>query len=256
VIVEVLELLLATAGIGALFSWPSLERRRTQRRHKAFLRTLDPSVEIALGVAMHEATTRRQPVSTVHLLYGLLQDETFTAAIAKLGVDAETIEASVHGVLDRAVPESIDPRDANLSLARASLVAQHHARRATLADLWRFLIETEAAKLVEDATVSPVALLFVLVHGMVEPAPVIDSPYVHVVLRNDDYTTFDLVHEILREVFELPAAEAVAMMQAAHTSGRAIIGRFSTSVAKSKLEAARARARATGSPLWVGVEAC
>ena len=255
-IVEVLELLLATAGIGALFSWPSLERRRHRRQHEAFLRTLDASVEIALGVAMHEATTRRQPVSPVHLLYGLLQDETFTGAIVKLGGDAEAIEASVHGVLDRAVPESIDPRDANISLARASVVAQHHARRATTADLWRFLIETAAAKLIEDAGVSPVAVLFVLVHGMVEPAPVIDEPYVHVVLRNDDYTTFDLVHEILRDVFELPAADAASTMQTAHTSGRAIIGRFSTSVARGKVETARGRARATGSPLWLGVEAC
>ncbi|MDB4957438.1 MAG: hypothetical protein JWO36_5007 [Myxococcales bacterium] len=250
-IVEVLELLLATAGISALFSLPSFERRRYERRHKAFLKTLDPSVEIAIGVAMHEARTRNQAVSPVHLLYGLLQDETFTGAIAKLGGDAEAIEANVHVALDGLGPHT-DPHAANLAIARASVVAQHLARRTTISDLWRFLIDTEAAKLVS----SPLAVLFVLVHGMVEPAPIADALYVHVVLRNDDYTTFDLVVEILRDVFALSAPDAAATARAAHVDGRAIIGRLATDVAKNRIEAGRARARNAGSPLWLGIEAC
>ena len=34
------------------------------------------------------------------------------------------------------------------------------------------------------------------------------------------------------------------------------VGRYATADAKAKIEAARERARATGSPLWLGVEAC
>jgi ATP-dependent Clp protease adapter protein ClpS len=45
-------------------------------------------------------------------------------------------------------------------------------------------------------------------------------------------------------------------MRAAHGQGRAIVGRFAAELAKTKIEAARIRARDHGSPLWLGVEVC
>jgi ATP-dependent Clp protease adapter protein ClpS len=43
------------------------------------------------------------------------------------------------------------------------------------------------------------------------------------------------------------------MMQT-HTEGRAVIGRFRPDDARAKIEDVRARARASGFPLWIGHE--
>jgi ATP-dependent Clp protease adaptor protein ClpS len=66
----------------------------------------------------------------------------------------------------------------------------------------------------------------------------------------------DLVVQVLREVFALPEPDAVALMRATHERGKAIVGRFPVEVAREKIRAARALARAHDAPLWIGIEDC
>jgi ATP-dependent Clp protease adaptor protein ClpS len=258
--VELVELMLAAVGVGTLFGWQSFRRVRYARRHKAFLKTLDPSVEIVLHVANHEARARAQTLSALHVVYGLLQDEDFVAAIVKLGGDPEAIEGAVHAELDRFGPTpaagAIDPHEGSMIFGRASVIAQHNGRPVSATDLWNCLARSPAGKIVEPGALVPGALLFLLTHGLIAPPEIPDATAVHIVLRNDDYTTRDFVVAILREVFELPEPEAVALMSAVHTTGRAIVGRFAVAVAKTKIDTVRTKAREHGFPLWIGAEAC
>ena len=76
----------------------------------------------------------------------------------------------------------------------------------------------------------------------------------HVVLRNDDYTTQQFVCHVLEEVFQLSADEANTRMMQTHTDGRAVVGRYRPDDARTKIETVRARARTSGFPLWIGIE--
>jgi ATP-dependent Clp protease adaptor protein ClpS len=238
------------AGLGVA-SWRHGRRKRQARLAEG---AFDPDAHVVFHVANHEARARNQAVSPLHLIYGLLQDETFTQAIARLGGDALAIEHRVHAELDRGAGELYE---AQAVVARAYGIARHHDRSATAADVWQAVSRTDAAAIVELAPVTRAALSFALVHGVVEgPAQLAGETAVHVVLRNDDYTTQDIVVAILRDVFGLAEAEAMRVMLATHTEGKAIVGRFAAAAARDKVEAARARARASGFPLWVGVEPC
>ena len=132
--------------------------------------------------------------------------------------------------------------------------ASNAGRRATAIDLWAYLRGSEAAKLVGLTTVSRV--LFRLCHGSVEETAVRIEGHldVHVVLRNDDYTTQQFVCSVLEGVFGLGAEEANVRMMQTHTEGRAIVGRYRPAEARAKIEEARGRARSGGFPLWIGVE--
>jgi ATP-dependent Clp protease adaptor protein ClpS len=238
------------AGLGVA-SWRHGRRKRLARLAEG---AFDPDAHVVFHVANHEAKARGQAVSPLHLVYGLLQDETFTQAITRLGGDPLAIEHRVHAELDRGAGEL---HEAQAVVAHAYWIAHHHDRSATAADVWQAVVRTDAASVVELAPVTRPALSFALVHGVVEaPAQLPGETSVHVVLRNDDYTTQDTVVAILRDVFGLPEAEAMRVMLATHTEGKAIVGRFSAVVAREKVEVARARARAGGFPLWVGVEPC
>jgi len=256
--VAALESLITGLTFGSMLGWPYLRRLRYERRHRAFVRSLGEDVQVALSVATHEAQARHQTIAPVHLLYGLLQVEAFTAAIERLGGMASAIEERVHAELDgRGQGEGereIDEQDAAaVALGSASITAKHAGRPAGCADLWAFLIRTDVAKLVEVPP--PVALLFVLAHGHLEPSPTLaHAPVVNVVMRNDDYTRMELVVELLRDVFELPEPEAMERMRTAHEQGRAVVGRLPSELARTRIETARARARAQASPLWLGVE--
>jgi ATP-dependent Clp protease adaptor protein ClpS len=117
-------------------------------------------------------------------------------------------------------------------------------------------VHTPLAALLDAPPVSAPALLFQLVHGAPPPSALTGETHVNVIVRNDDYTTQELVVAILRDVFDLPAERAEAVMRDAHHRGRAIVGRFPSELANAKVEAARRRAREHASPLWLGVEVC
>lgn len=229
---DALLLLIGGAGLSAAV-W-----RWQHRRGIALLRArFDGDAQVALHVAVHLANTERRPLATADVVRGLAQDERFARAIRTLGGDPDRALANV----------PLDPDGARVVAIAAGLA---HRRPATIADLWRAAMPRVATAVGLDAT----ALLFVLVHGEREPAPPAAAADHDVVLRNDDYTPFELVHHILREVFEVSEAQAIEIARQTHERGRATVGRYPTELARDRVETARTRARHHMYPLWIGLE--
>ncbi|HEX7840428.1 MAG TPA: ATP-dependent Clp protease adaptor ClpS [Kofleriaceae bacterium] len=238
---------IVVAGLGAYW-WRHLRPRPRDHTRELF----EPDAEVALHVAVHEASSRQQELSSLHVLYGLLQDEAVTAAIATAGGDPDALEDRVLAAI-AAPPEDNDlgARVAN----RAAVIAHHGGRRASCTDLWATLAGSPAARLIDDARLDRGATLFALFHGGRAPDIALpDARDVLVVLRNDHYTTQEFVCSVLRDVFALPDARATEIMLATHTAGRAVIGRFAAADARDKIAQARALAKAQAFPLWIGVE--
>lgn len=249
--VEVLGLLLASAGASyALRAW---QRRRDPTRLEA---VLAEDAAVAMSVASHEAGVRHHPeIWPIHILYGLLQDETFTAAIEKLGGKPGAIEERVLAELERRPAREPDEAARIEALRVLAYAHGQRDRKITCIDVWAYLARTTCGKLVELDGVTAYDLVFTLVHGMRQPpSELADRIDVHVVIRNDDYTTRDFVVSVLREVFELDDAEP-KMMQV-HNEGRGVVGRYKAKLAATKIDAVRRRARDEMFPLWIGPEDC
>jgi ATP-dependent Clp protease adaptor protein ClpS len=75
-----------------------------------------------------------------------------------------------------------------------------------------------------------------------------------VIFHNDDFTTMEFVTEVLRQVFNKPADEAVTLMMKVHREGQAIVGVYSYDVAMTKASQATAKARQEGFPLKITCE--
>jgi ATP-dependent Clp protease adaptor protein ClpS len=240
---------LVAASMGALW-WRHYLRAGQARATRALGTVFDGDAEVVLHVATHEARAREQPLTSVHVLYGLLQDETIASALRETGSDPAALEDRVHAALDQRIER--DPDDG----ARVYGYAAHHAhaseRSATPRDLWAYLRGSDAARLIEPSGIAKV--LFKLCHGSELDARADGTADVHVVLRNDDYTTQQFVTHVLEEVFGLDASTAAARMMQTHTEGRTVIGRFRPDDARAKIEQVRASARASGFPLWIGYE--
>jgi ATP-dependent Clp protease adaptor protein ClpS len=234
------------AGFGAYW-WRHLRPRPRDVTSGLF----EPDAEVALHVAVHEATSRHQRLSSLHVLYGLLQDEAVVAAIATAGGDAGALEDRVLAALT--TPDDED--SASRIAGRAVALARVGNRRATCTDLWAALTGSPAARLLDDSQLDRGATLFALFHGGRAPDIALpDGRDVLVVLRNDNYTTQEFVCGLLRDVFALSEGDAHALMLATHTTGRAVIGRFTATDARDKIGQARERIRAEAFPLWIGVE--
>ncbi len=83
----------------------------------------------------------------------------------------------------------------------------------------------------------------------------IEKPHQYkVVFHNDNYTTMEFVTEVLRQVFNKPVDEAVALMMKVHREGRATVGIYSYDIAMTKASMAIAMARNEGFPLRVTCE--
>lgn len=248
----------AAAGAGALW-W---HQSRTARTYAALPSAFEADAEVVLHVAGHEARSRGQGVTSVHMLYGLLQDETVIQAITDAGNDPAALEDRTLVALDK-LPIANEPDDIQYLYARALHSARSAERRVSQVDLWAYLAGSEAAAMIEAAGMSRVAILFRLVHKMPDPEPDVEPDVdveiellgdVHVVLRNDDYTTREFVCEILASVFTFNPADAEACMMRTHTEGRGVVGRFAAAEARTKIREVRNLARASGFPLWIGVE--
>ena len=57
-----------------------------------------------------------------------------------------------------------------------------------------------------------------------------------VILHNDDFTPFQFVVAVLRQLFGKPADEALALTMQIHEEGRAVIGIYTREIAFSKVE--------------------
>ena len=240
---------IVVAGFGAYW-WRHL--RPTGRSRDNTRELFLPDAEVALHVAQHEAGARRQELSSLHLLYGLLQDEAVTAAIVTAGGDPDALEDRVLAAL-AAPPDDDDPGIGFAS--RAAAIARHGGRRAGCTDLWAALAGSSAARLLDEARLDRGGTLFALFHGGRAPEIALpDARDVLIVLRNDHYTTQQFVCSVLRDVFDVDDAHATEIMLATHTTGRAVIGRFSAAAARDRIARARALAQAQAFPLWIGVE--
>jgi ATP-dependent Clp protease adaptor protein ClpS len=248
-------LLLGGAALGG-FAWERLRRRRYAKQYKAFLATLSDEAQVVLHVANHEATTRSQHLAPAHLAYGLLQDESFIAAVKELGGDPEALEASALAAIEAGsdVPFGQVP-EAVMVIAHSAATAQNAKRTASIADLFGHLCRTAGSQLFDVPPLTRAELLFLLVHGTKAPSMTLPGERdVFVVIRNDDFTTRELVVKILLDVFRLPPDEAERVMMTANDDGRAVVGRFASEVARDRIETARRKAIDAASPLWIGVE--
>ncbi len=254
-------LLGAFGATGALWAIQARARlREDAQRAKQIATWLDEEMQVALALAKHAASSRHQPFAPIHVLYAVVQAEPVADAIRALGGDSTAIDAAIDDALDRVAPvgdlAAGDPRDGNKLLGTALGLARAHEREMTLADTLNQLVHTPLAALIDAPPVTPAALLFQLVHGEQPPVALVGETHVHVILRNDDYTTQDLVVSLLRDVFELPTDRAHAVMREAHDRGRAIVGRFAADLAKTKIQTARRLARDQSAPFWLGFEVC
>jgi ATP-dependent Clp protease adaptor protein ClpS len=79
-------------------------------------------------------------------------------------------------------------------------------------------------------------------------------PLWHVLLHNDDYTTQELVVEILKAFFHKADTEARAIMLTVHHKGKGVAGTYSRDVAESKVAQVTDYARTQGAPLKLTTE--
>jgi ATP-dependent Clp protease adapter protein ClpS len=255
--VEAFVLLLSSfAASGVLWTWQNRARLREERlRQKQLATMLDEDMQIALHLAKHAAISRNQPLGPLHVLYAVTQDEKVAAAIAKLGGDPAALETLITAKLDEELHD-LDPRDGNRLLGTALGVAHGHARPMTCVDALVMIQRTPTGELLAQPPLSADALVFELVHGDIPPTTLPRETHVHVVLRNDDYTTMQLVEHVLQTVFDLDPKTAHEQMRAVHEGGRAVVGRFGVEDARERIAKAREIAKSNHAPLWLGVEAC
>ena len=244
------------ASAGASWGWWQLQRRRHVRLGlKELESAFDGDAQVVLTVALHAMKSRNHPeLWPLHLLYGLLQDESFIAAVKKLDGDPDLAETQALAALDERKAEPNGAMQALSLLNYCYAVSRSQKRTVGVNELAVRLLLTDASSFIAADTFD---LRFMLVHGMRQPAP--DLPGrtdVAVVLRNDDHTTFEFVIAILQNVFELSPPSAEALAKQTHAEGRAIVGRYKSGVARDKLIAARGRAREQHFPLWIGLEDC
>jgi ATP-dependent Clp protease adaptor protein ClpS len=79
-------------------------------------------------------------------------------------------------------------------------------------------------------------------------------PMFHVMLHNDDYTTQELVIEILRLFFHRTDAAARHIMLTVHHKGKGVAGTYARDLAESKVAQVTDFARAHGAPLKLTAE--
>ena len=75
-----------------------------------------------------------------------------------------------------------------------------------------------------------------------------------VLMHNDDYTTMEFVIEVLRDIFNKPAADAEKIMLTIHFQGFGHCGIFPYAIAETKADQVRLRARKAGFPLRCSLE--
>ena len=75
-----------------------------------------------------------------------------------------------------------------------------------------------------------------------------------VLLHNDDFTTQEFVVWVLETVFNMPPADAYAVMMHVHQSGVGVAGLFTRDVAETKVKATQRLAEQHEYPLRVTLE--
>ncbi len=76
----------------------------------------------------------------------------------------------------------------------------------------------------------------------------------HVIVHNDDVTSFEFVIGVLASVFELPGGDAERVAVRAHVTGQAFVATYPMEEAKYRVGRAHGAARAAGYPLTFTIE--
>ena len=82
----------------------------------------------------------------------------------------------------------------------------------------------------------------------------IQIPMYHVILYNDDYTTFEFVIGVLITVFSKSEQDAVRITRSVHERGKGIAGTYPLEVAQMKVSQVHQMAENAGFPLRAGIE--
>ncbi|HBP42817.1 MAG TPA: ATP-dependent Clp protease adapter ClpS [Halomonas sp.] len=80
-------------------------------------------------------------------------------------------------------------------------------------------------------------------------------PLYKVILHNDDFTPMEFVVEVLQEFFNMDSEQAVQVMLAVHTQGKATCGIFTRDIAETKSYQVNEHARECEHPLMCDIEA-
>jgi hypothetical protein len=145
-------LVLAGAGLGAW--WLHRYQRSPARLRLRGGGRYETDAEVALHVAFHEGRSRgHEWLSSLHILYGLLQDEAVAEAIQRTGGDSAALEDRVLAALAAHEVTTDTAREAGWILAYAAAASEDAGRGVSCVDLWAALSRppSEAAALV-DAT--------------------------------------------------------------------------------------------------------
>src|SRR5687768_18572988 len=76
----------------------------------------------------------------------------------------------------------------------------------------------------------------------------------NVILHNDDYTTMEVVVNVLETIFQKPAPDAFRIMMQVHLQGRGVCGAYTYEIAETKADAVHELAKEKGYPLRATVE--
>lgn len=76
-----------------------------------------------------------------------------------------------------------------------------------------------------------------------------EPPKYHVLLLNDDYTTFDFVVHILVSIFKKTIEEAVQITSDVHHKGQGICGTYTKQIAETKVAIVDDLSQSAGYPL-------
>lgn len=82
-----------------------------------------------------------------------------------------------------------------------------------------------------------------------------EPPKYAVLLHNDDYTTMELVVEVLKKYFHKSEEEAMGIMLKVHHEGQGVAGVYSLEIAETKASQTMDYAKSKGYPLRCSVEA-
>lgn len=82
----------------------------------------------------------------------------------------------------------------------------------------------------------------------------IQIPLSRVILYNDDYTTFEFVIDILKEVFKKSEEQATQITMNVHKKGKGVAGAYPREIAQMKVVEVHKRAEDAGYPLRAGIE--
>jgi len=80
------------------------------------------------------------------------------------------------------------------------------------------------------------------------------EPMYRVIIHNDDVTPMDFVVHVLRNIFMLPAPDAVEVMYTAHFHGEAVVQILPKSEAEKRINKAHFAAGLEGYPLHFSME--